>query len=247
MKKFQYHVVTMSLIFILIITLTGCNGGGGTAPPITTNTYTITASAGSHGTISPSGNISVNQGSDKLFTITPDNDYSINDVLVDGSSVGAISSYTFTNVTEDHIISATFINEVFGPFNNYICWNYPPFAYIDNNDNPVGFDIDCVNWIAKEMGLEVKHCPVVCDWGVFVTGFAAGVIDFAASGLTITEWKKKSVDFTIPYWQTDQGETYGYAVAKGDEELKNILNEGLRRLMDSPKWDEFVAKWELPE
>jgi len=77
----------MSLIFILIIALTGCNGGGGTAPPITTNTYTITASDGSHGSIGPSGNVTVNQGSDKSFTITPDTDYSIADVLVDGSSV----------------------------------------------------------------------------------------------------------------------------------------------------------------
>ena len=78
----------------------------GLASPL--NIYTITASAGSHGTISPFGNISVNQGSDKLFTITPDNGYQIDDVLVDGSSVGAVSSYTFINVTENHTISATF-------------------------------------------------------------------------------------------------------------------------------------------
>jgi len=75
---------------------------------VTLETYTITASAGSNGSISPSGNISVSQGSDKSFTITPDAGYSINDILVDGSSVGAVSSYTFINVTEDHTISATF-------------------------------------------------------------------------------------------------------------------------------------------
>jgi parallel beta-helix repeat protein len=73
-----------------------------------TNTHTITASAGSHGSISPSGNVTVNQGSDKLFIIIPDTGYSIDDVLVDGSSVGAVSSYTFINVTENHTISATF-------------------------------------------------------------------------------------------------------------------------------------------
>jgi len=74
-------------------------------------TYTITASAGSHGSISPSGSISINQGSDKSFTITPDTGYQIDDVLVDGSSKGAVSSYTFTNVTQDHTIYATFIIE----------------------------------------------------------------------------------------------------------------------------------------
>ena len=73
--------------------------------------YTITASAGSHGSISPSGSVTVNQGSDKSFTITPDTGYQIDDVLVDGSSKGAVSSYTFTNVTEDHTIYATFIIE----------------------------------------------------------------------------------------------------------------------------------------
>jgi len=69
---------------------------------------TITASAGPNGSISPSGDQIVNQGSDKSFTITPDTGYQIDDVLVDGSSVGAVSSYTFNNVTEDHTIFATF-------------------------------------------------------------------------------------------------------------------------------------------
>jgi len=79
-----------------------------TVTSITPETYTITASAGSHGSISPSGNVTVNQGSDKSFTITPDSGYSIDDVLVDGSSVGAVSSYIFSNVNENHTISATF-------------------------------------------------------------------------------------------------------------------------------------------
>lgn len=71
-------------------------------------TYTITASAGPNGSINPSGSVTVNQGSNKSFTITPDSGYSINDVLVDGSSVGAVSSYTFTSITQNHTISATF-------------------------------------------------------------------------------------------------------------------------------------------
>jgi hypothetical protein len=70
---------------------------------------TITASAGPHGSITPSGDVIVNHGSDKSFTISSDAGYQIDDVLVDGSSVGAVSSYTFTNVTEDHTISANFI------------------------------------------------------------------------------------------------------------------------------------------
>ncbi len=70
--------------------------------------YTITASAGSGGSISPSGTVTVNLGEDKTFTITPDTGYKIADVLVDGSSVGAKSSYTFTNVTDNHTIEVLF-------------------------------------------------------------------------------------------------------------------------------------------
>ncbi len=72
------------------------------------NTYTVTATAGSNGTISPSGAVSVNHGSDQSFTITPDVGYFIADVFVDSVSVGPVASHTFTNVTENHTIEATF-------------------------------------------------------------------------------------------------------------------------------------------
>lgn len=72
------------------------------------DTYTITATAGTGGSISPSGNVVVNCGSDQSFTLTPDTGYHIVDVVVDGSSQGATGSYTFTNVTGNHTISATF-------------------------------------------------------------------------------------------------------------------------------------------
>jgi len=72
------------------------------------NTYTITASAGANGTISPSGTINVNYGSNQTFTIAPNSGYRVADVLVDGSSVGAVTTYTFSNVTANHTISATY-------------------------------------------------------------------------------------------------------------------------------------------
>ena len=71
-------------------------------------TYTITASASSGGAISPSGTITVYEGDNKTFTITPNTNYTIQSVLVDGVSVGAVSTYTFQNVTSDHTIEATF-------------------------------------------------------------------------------------------------------------------------------------------
>ncbi len=89
---------------------------------------TITTSAGPNGSISPSGNIIIDQGSDKSFIISPDAGYQIADVLVDGSSVGAVSSYTFTNVSQAHLISATF------SVSNITPTNQPPS--IPNNPSP---------------------------------------------------------------------------------------------------------------
>ena len=75
-------------------------------------TYTITASAGSNGTISPSGAVVVNPGSNKTFTITPNTGYQVSQVTVDSVGQGAITTYTFNNITANHTISATFSQKV---------------------------------------------------------------------------------------------------------------------------------------
>ena len=96
----------------------GCSGTGQCIITITSDisvnatftlkTYTITASAGTGGSISPLGSVTVNHGADQTFTIAPDSGYYIVDVTVDGSSEGVVTQYTFQNVTTDHTISATF-------------------------------------------------------------------------------------------------------------------------------------------
>ena len=69
----------------------------------------ITATADEHGKIAPAaGTITVPKGKSETFTITPDSGYHIKDVLVDGKSVGAVSTYTFENVVDNHTIHATF-------------------------------------------------------------------------------------------------------------------------------------------
>lgn len=73
-------------------------------------TYTIQAIAGANGTISPIGDVVVDSGSDRNFSITPNFGYRVSDVLIDGVSVGAQSAYSFTNVTADHIISVSFVD-----------------------------------------------------------------------------------------------------------------------------------------
>ena len=87
--------------------------------------HTITASAGADGLISPSGQVSVNPGTDKTFTITPDGGYQVSEVWVDGNPVSLTNGqYTFTSVSGDHTIYATF-EIVDGDFN----WSEGDFAY----------------------------------------------------------------------------------------------------------------------
>jgi hypothetical protein len=69
---------------------------------------TIQATNGPHGRIAPAGPVPVSPGSNITFTIVPAQNYHVADVVVDGTSVGPRSSYTFTNVTAAHTIAATF-------------------------------------------------------------------------------------------------------------------------------------------
>jgi hypothetical protein len=72
------------------------------------NTFAVTASAGSGGVISPAGTSAVNYGGSQTVSLTPATGYHVASVSVDGSSIGAVSSYTFSNVSANHTISAIF-------------------------------------------------------------------------------------------------------------------------------------------
>ena len=81
------------------------NTGGGSGYSY----YTIEATAGAGGSISPSGNVSVREGGDQTFTITPDKGYAVSTVKIDGKSIGAVKSYTFENVSRTHTIEVIFV------------------------------------------------------------------------------------------------------------------------------------------
>ncbi len=92
------------------VTMTGNTSVTATfnAKPATSTSYTISAYASWGGYISPSGSVSVTSGSNQSFTITPRRGYSVRYVLVDGVNVGAVNSYTFSNVAANHSIRAYF-------------------------------------------------------------------------------------------------------------------------------------------
>jgi hypothetical protein len=89
------------------------------------NTHTIAASEGANGNISPSGTLTVNHGANQSFSMSPNQNYHVADVLVDGVSVGAVSAYTFENVIKDYTISAIFALD-----------NQPPIADDDGDGVP---------------------------------------------------------------------------------------------------------------
>ena len=81
-------------------------GGGGSSGY---SYYTIKATAGAGGSISPSGDVSVREGWSQTFTITPDKGYAVANVKIDGKRIGAVKSYTFENVRRTHTIEVIFV------------------------------------------------------------------------------------------------------------------------------------------
>jgi beta propeller repeat protein len=113
---------------------------------LNTPTYTITATAGTGGSITPSGAVTVNIGDTQEFTIAPNPGYSILDVTVDGSSVGAVPSYTFTSVTDDHTIAASFTGGV-----NPIVVTSP-----NGGENWEVFSVQTITWSSTGVSGRVK-------------------------------------------------------------------------------------------
>ncbi|MGI6498759.1 MAG: InlB B-repeat-containing protein [Oscillospiraceae bacterium] len=113
-------------------------GGGGTPTEPEKETFVVTAAAGWGGKISPES-LSVESGGKASFTITPNEGYKVEDVKVDGKSVGAVNSYTIDEVTADAAISATFKKDITLPDIN--AWDNP-FPDVSKDDwfyESVGF------------------------------------------------------------------------------------------------------------
>ena len=100
-------------------TTTGANGSRWAtwwAQATPGNSYVIAATASAGGTITPAGSVVVNAGNNQAFAIAANSCYAITDVKVDGVSQGAITAYTFSNVTASHTIAATFSAPTIGPY-----------------------------------------------------------------------------------------------------------------------------------
>jgi polar amino acid transport system substrate-binding protein len=118
---------------------------------------------------------------------------------------------------------------------NGIDANFPPFAFVDKTGAPSGFDVEAMNWIAKDMGVEVSHQPI--EWDGIITSLVTKKIDIIASGMSITPDRAKQVNFTNPYWVIKQV----MVVKKGSPlTVENVLSGkkilGVQQGTSEAKW-----------
>ena len=129
-------------------------------------TYTITASAGTGGSISPPGAVSVAYGGSQTCTITPNTGYTISDVKVDGISVGGVTTYTFSNVQADHTISATFairtfaISESWSPSSRGYVSISPPTALSNPGSVTVNYGASQTFYFVPAIGRHVTSYTI---------------------------------------------------------------------------------------
>ncbi len=102
------------------------------------------------------------------------------------------------------LLTLVFAGHAFGAAKliNGIDANFPPFAYIDQTGQPSGFDVEAMDWIANEIGVEVSHQPI--EWDGIITSLLTNKIDIIASGMSITEERAQKVNFSVPYWVITQ-------------------------------------------
>ena len=146
-------------------------------------TYVITSQAYPGGNIIPSGDVSVNTTGSQLFTITPRTGFGISDVLVDGISQGAISNYTFSNVTTNHTISAKFLaNAPSNLLTRGLSATRVQLTWTDNANNQAG-------WMVQKStnGVNFMEEALIVPAGldVVATSISTGTLTLGA-GSTVT-------------------------------------------------------------
>ncbi len=90
--------------------------------------------------------------------------------------------------------------------------DYKPFSYIEADGSAAGFDVESIQWIAEEMGFDVKIQPMA--WDGIITSLVTGKIDMVYSGMTITPERQERVSFSQPYWIVNQA-----VAARADSEM----------------------------
>ena len=178
-------------------------GGGSTGGGYTY--YTIKATAGVNGSISPTGNVSVREGRDQTFTITPDKGYAVAKVLIDSKNVGAVKSYTFENVKKNHTIEVVFMKASGNPQTGVFV-DVPEGSYYE----------EAVNWAVEKgitTGTDATHFSPdgICTRAQAVTFLwrAAGSPAAKSAVMPFTDVKAGSYYYDAVLWAVENGITKG--------------------------------------
>ena len=175
--------------------------------------HNISAAAGPHGSISPTGSVLVNNGSSLSFTIKPDTNHNIKSVLVDGTSVGPVSSYSFTNITGDHSIIATFVATIINILTDKAKVMVPPGQkaplQVKLSEDPTTNVVVTVAWQEGSSALSIQGTATLnftpTNWDIYQTVQIAATPDtndmnatavFGLSGPGLTEKKITAVKGT---------------------------------------------------
>ena len=181
-----------------VLPYSGSIGGGYTY-------YTIKATAGVNGSISPTGNVSVREGRDQTFTITPNKGYAVAKVLIDSKNVGAVKSYTFENVKKNHTIEVVFMKASGNPQTGVFV-DVPEGSYYE----------EAVNWAVEKgitTGTDATHFSPdgICTRAQAVTFLwrAAGSPAAKSAVMPFTDVKAGSYYYDAVLWAVENGITKG--------------------------------------
>jgi hypothetical protein len=122
-KPILSAIVLFFVSFVIFLFNVACEGMFPVSEPEPVN-YTITASAGAHGSIDPEGRVVVSDGEEQVFIIIPDAGYQIDEVLINGDSIGIVEEYTFTNINKDYTIAVIFKKKYTTPSISPVPANY---------------------------------------------------------------------------------------------------------------------------
>ena len=177
--------------------------GGGSSGGYTY--YTIKATAGVNGSISPTGNVSVREGQDQTFTITPNKGYAVAKVLIDSKNVGAVKSYTFENVKKNHTIEVVFMKASGNPQTGVFV-DVPEGSYYE----------EAVNWAVEKgitTGTDATHFSPdgICTRAQAVTFLwrAAGSPAAKSAVMPFADVKAGSYYYDAVLWAVENGITKG--------------------------------------
>ena len=120
---------------------------------------------------------------------------------------------------------------------------YPPFSFVDESNQVVGFDVDIGNEIAKR--LEVKGVNISTAWDGIIAGLLANKYDAVIGSMTITPEREKAVDFVGPYYRSGRGIFVAEDSAiKSIDELKD-KTIGVTLGETHEKWARERGGWEI--